>query len=82
MRAWQSPSKTGWLAGSASPSRRMVVRVVRSSTSGGGVVPVAQINDRSFGNGRPGPTGTSLRARYFERLKDPDFRTEITYDPA
>ncbi len=50
------------------------------STSGGGVVPVAQINDRSFGNGRPGPTGTSLRARYFERLKDPAYRTEIAYE--
>ncbi|MEQ8897366.1 MAG: aminotransferase class IV [Roseovarius sp.] len=52
------------------------------STSGGGVVPVAQINDRSFSNGCPGPIGTSLRKSYFERLQDPAFRTEITYDTA
>ncbi|KZY30309.1 branched-chain amino acid--2-keto-4-methylthiobutyrate aminotransferase [Roseovarius sp. HI0049] len=52
------------------------------STSGGGVVPVAQINERSFSNGRPGPMGAALRKRYFDRLADPAFRTDITYDTA
>ena len=52
------------------------------STSGGGVIPVARINDRSFSNGRPGPTATRLRASYFDRLTDPAYRTEIAYEPA
>lgn len=50
------------------------------STSGGGIVPVARINDRRFGNGRAGPAATRLRRRYFELLADPAYRTEIAYD--
>ncbi|RKF16462.1 branched-chain amino acid--2-keto-4-methylthiobutyrate aminotransferase [Roseovarius spongiae] len=49
------------------------------STSGGGIVPVAQIGERRFSNGSAGPVASQLRARYFERLAEPRFRTEINY---
>lgn len=52
------------------------------STSGGGVIPVSQINERTFSNGRPGPTATRLRESYFDRLTDPAYRTEIVYEAA
>ncbi len=50
------------------------------STSGGGVIPVARINDRQFSNGAAGPVATRLRARYFEIMGDPACRTEIAYE--
>ncbi len=49
------------------------------TTSGGGIVPVAQIGDRVFSNGAAGPISTRLRQSYFERLNDPAYRNEITY---
>ncbi|UXX84334.1 aminotransferase class IV [Roseovarius pelagicus] len=49
------------------------------STSGGGIIPVAQIGERRFSNGAAGPVATALRAQYFERLADPAYRTEIDY---
>ncbi len=49
------------------------------SSSGGGVTPVARINERQFSNGAAGPVGLQLRTAYFARLEDPKFRTEITY---
>lgn len=49
------------------------------SSSGGGVSPVARINDRQFSNGAAGPVGLQLRSAYFARLEDARFRTEITY---
>lgn len=49
------------------------------SSSGGGVTPVARINDRQFSNGAAGPVGLQLRTAYFTRLEDPRFRTEIAY---
>lgn len=50
------------------------------STSAGGVVPVARIDDRRFGNGAAGPVATGLRRRYFELMREPARRTEIDYD--
>ena len=49
------------------------------TTSGGGVVPVRQVNDRVFSNGSAGPVATRLRLAYFGRLEDPDYRTPIDY---
>ena len=49
------------------------------STSGGGIIPVAQIGERQFSNGAAGPVALRLRARYFARLEAPDDRTEIEY---
>lgn len=49
------------------------------SSSGGGVIPVAQVDERSFSNGAPGPVALDLRARYFEWLERDAFRTPIQY---
>ena len=49
------------------------------SSSGGGIVPVAQIGTRSFGNGAAGEMALTLRARYYARLDDAAYRTEIDY---
>lgn len=49
------------------------------SSSGGGVIPVAQIDDRHFSNGAAGPVARQLRADYFTWLERPDLRTGITY---
>lgn len=49
------------------------------STSGGGIVPVAQIGTRRFSNGAAGPVALRLRAAYLDRLADPAYRTEIVY---
>lgn len=47
------------------------------SSSGGGVIPVARVNDRMFGNGAAGPVALGLRQRYFELLEDRRYRTEL-----
>ncbi|SLN64189.1 Branched-chain-amino-acid aminotransferase [Roseovarius litorisediminis] len=49
------------------------------SSSGGGIIPVARIGERTFSNGAAGPIASHLRQRYFALLKDPAFRTEIPY---
>lgn len=49
------------------------------SSSGGGVIPVAKIDDRSFSNAAAGPLARSLRADYFATLDRPDMRTAIAY---
>ena len=49
------------------------------STSGGGIIPVARINDRLFGNNAAGPAARHLRTRYFETMTDPNYRTPIPY---
>lgn len=49
------------------------------SSSGGGVIPVAQVDDRHFSNGAAGPVATALRAQYFEWLTRPELRSEIAY---
>jgi branched-chain amino acid aminotransferase len=47
------------------------------SSSGGGVIPVARVDERSFSNEAPGPVARDLRARYFEWLDRPDLRTPV-----
>ncbi|MCZ4353529.1 aminotransferase class IV [Roseovarius aestuarii] len=49
------------------------------STSGGGVVPVAQLGARRYGNGHAGPVATRLRASYFDLLANTRHRTDVTY---
>lgn len=49
------------------------------SSSGGGIIPVARVDDRQFSNGAAGPVATRLRTRYFELLRDPAYRTDIAY---
>lgn len=52
------------------------------SSSGGGVVPVTQVDDRHFSNGTPGPVAQALRADYFTWLTREDLRTPVTYATA
>ena len=49
------------------------------STSGGGVVPVTRVDDRTFSNGVPGPVAAGLRRTYFEWLQSPRYREEVSY---
>ncbi|WP_137702130.1 aminotransferase class IV [Marimonas lutisalis] len=49
------------------------------SSSGGGAIPVARVDDRVFGNEAPGPVARQLREDYFALLRDPAYRTEIAY---
>ena len=52
------------------------------SSSGGGVIPVAQVDDRYFSNGSAGPKALALRTRYFEWIARPDHRTPVTSSTA
>ena len=47
------------------------------SSSGGGVIPVAQVDDRHFSNGAAGPVATALRARYFDWIMRDAHRTPV-----
>jgi len=49
------------------------------SSSGGGVIPVARVDDRHFSNGAPGPVARQLRVDYFDWVERADLRTEIAY---
>lgn len=49
------------------------------SSSGGGVLPITRVDDRVFGNGRPGPVATRLNALYWDWTRRPDLRTEVDY---
>ncbi len=51
------------------------------STSGGGVIPVAKVDDHHFSNGAAGPVARDLRKRYFDWIERPEFRTDIDYSP-
>ncbi|WP_415920014.1 aminotransferase class IV [Tateyamaria sp. SN6-1] len=48
------------------------------SSSGGGVIPVAQVDDRHFSNGAAGPVATGLRQRYFDWIMRPEHRTPVS----
>lgn len=50
------------------------------SSSGGGVIPVTRVDDRTFSNGAPGPVAQALRRSYFEWLERPELRSPIRYD--
>ncbi len=47
------------------------------SSSGGGVIPVARVDDRYFSNGAAGPVALGLRKRYFDWIMRPEHRTPI-----
>ncbi|GAB5449161.1 aminotransferase class IV [Gymnodinialimonas sp.] len=49
------------------------------SSSGGGVIPVARVDERRFSNGAVGPVALDLRARYFDWITRPEHRTQIAY---
>lgn len=47
------------------------------SSSGGGVIPVARINDRQFSNGVAGPHALKLRAAYWALMEDGRYLTPV-----
>lgn len=47
------------------------------SSSGGGVIPVAKVDEHHFSNGAAGPMATALRAQYFEWMVRDDLRTPV-----
>ncbi|GGX54479.1 branched-chain amino acid transferase [Tateyamaria omphalii] len=49
------------------------------SSSGGGVIPVARVDDRSFSNGAAGEIASDLRNRYFDWIARSKHRSEIRY---
>lgn len=49
------------------------------STSGGGVAPITQVDDRIFSNGAPGPLTSATHKAYFEWAMRPENRTQIAY---
>ncbi len=49
------------------------------STTGGGLVPVTQVDDRIFSNGVPGAVTSDLRERYFDWRMRPGYRQEVSY---
>jgi branched-chain amino acid aminotransferase len=49
------------------------------SSSGGGVLPIARVDDRIFGNGKPGQVAARLNALYWDWTRRADLRTEVVY---
>jgi branched-chain amino acid aminotransferase len=49
------------------------------SSSGGGVLPICQVDDRIFGNGRPGPVASRLNQLYWDWTQRAVLRTQIDY---
>ncbi len=47
------------------------------SSSGGGAIPVTQVDGRVFSNGRPGPVAAALRQDYFALLEGSEHATPI-----
>lgn len=47
------------------------------SSSGGGIIPVTRVDDRTFSNGAPGPVARQLRLDYFDWLGQERFRTPL-----
>ena len=49
------------------------------STSGGGAVPVTRVDERIFSNGAPGPVASRIRESYWDWMKRPELRQQVTY---
>ncbi|WP_071672501.1 aminotransferase class IV [Nioella nitratireducens] len=49
------------------------------TSSGGGILPIAQVDERLFGNGKPGPLAPRARDIYWDWVARPAYRTEIAY---
>ena len=52
------------------------------TTSGGGILPVVQVDAHHFSNGAPGPVARALRQDYFNWLEQDRFRSPIHYTHA
>ena len=49
------------------------------TSSGGGILPITRVGTRTYSNGKPGPIAAQARTTYWDWVKRPDLRTEITY---
>ena len=49
------------------------------SSSGGGVLPIVQVDERIFGNGVAGPVSRELSSLYWDWTRRAEHRTEIAY---
>ncbi|MEO1613529.1 MAG: branched-chain amino acid--2-keto-4-methylthiobutyrate aminotransferase, partial [Pseudomonadota bacterium] len=52
------------------------------TTSSGGLVPVARVDERVFSNDAPGEVSLRLREVYRDWTRRPEHRTEIDYEAA
>jgi branched-subunit amino acid aminotransferase/4-amino-4-deoxychorismate lyase len=50
------------------------------TSTAGGVMPVATLDGRPVGEGRPGPMTTAIRERYWELHRDPRYSLAVDYD--
>ena len=50
------------------------------SSTAGGPVPLARVDDRVFSNGVAGPVTSQIRGRYWEWMRRPDLRDEVDFD--
>jgi branched-chain amino acid aminotransferase len=63
-----------------SPQDLLSADEVFLSSTAGGIMPVAYVNNRVLGNGRPGPLASHLKQRYWERHAEGWHATPIKYD--
>ena len=49
------------------------------TSTAGGVMPVARLDGRQVGTGKPGPVTTRIRNRYWELHSDPRYTLEVDY---
>jgi branched-chain amino acid aminotransferase len=50
------------------------------TSTAGGVMPVATLDGRPVGEGRPGPMTTAIRERYWDLHRDPRYTLAVDYD--
>lgn len=51
------------------------------TSTAGGIMPVATLDGRPVGDGRPGPVTMRIRDRYWELHRDPRYTQEVDYRP-
>ena len=49
------------------------------ATTAGGPVPVTRVDERIFSNGAPGPVASRIRDGYWDWMKRPELRQEVSY---
>jgi branched-chain amino acid aminotransferase len=76
-------AREGIRAGAATISEhafRGATELFATSTAGG-VMPITSLDGEPVGDGRPGPTTSVLRERYWQAHKDPRYLTPVDYGP-
>lgn len=51
-----------------------------ATSTAGGVMPIARVDGRDLGDGKPGPLTRRIRQRYWAMHDDPAFATPVPYD--